>query len=123
MVVITSIGNDLSLDGGDLLVCATQHTPCCRAAPNRFGEWYYPNTTRVPIGGDNYHFYRTRRDSNSVNNVLGGALLNRHFDAMGPTGIYNCVIRSADETDQTLYVGLYSNSNNGKQLKNNSKSV
>ena len=114
VVVITAIGDGHVTDGGDPLVCATQLTPCCGTAPNRFGGWYYPNGTQVPVSGGGYSFYRTRRDSNSVNNVLGGALLNRRFNAMGPTGIYNCIIRSSDGTDQTLYVGLYTSTINGE---------
>ena len=116
MIVITDIGNGLSAGGGDPLVCATQRTPCCATVPNRFGDWFYPNGTQVRRNGDNYHFYRTRRDSNSMNNVLGGVLLNRRFGAMGPTGIYSCVIpASADGQYQNLYVGFYTNTNNGNQ--------
>ena len=119
VVLISDIGDGRVTDGGDPLVCATQLTACCASPDQRFAEWYYPNGTNVPRNGDGYSFYRTRRDSNSVNNVLGGALLNRRFSAMGPTGIYSCIIRSPDGTDQTLYVGIYKNSNNGKQLQNN----
>ena len=123
VVLITSIGDGLATNGGDPLVCATQLTACCATFGQRFSDWYYPNTTRAPVNGVGYSFYRTRRNSDSENNVLGGALLNRRFNAMEPIGIYNCVIRSPDGTDQTLYVGLYSNSNNGKQLQNNLKLV
>ena len=111
VVLITDVGDGLVVDGGDPLVCATQRTACCASFSQRSGEWYYPNTTQVPIGGAGYSFSRTRRDS--VSDVLGGALLHRRFDAMGPSGIYNCVIRSADGSYQTLYVGLYTSSNNG----------
>ena len=72
---------------------------------SRSGEWYYPNGTQVPVEGIDASFYRTRRDSGT--NVLGGALLNRRNDAMGPTGIYNCVILDPNGDAQTLYVGLY----------------
>ena len=111
VVVITTIGNVLAANGGDPLVCATQRTPCCGTAPNRFGDWFYPNGAQVPVSGAGADFYRTRRDSDT--NVLGGAVLNRRFDAMGPTGIYHCVIRGVDDVDQILYVGLYTNTNNG----------
>ena len=111
------IGNDLPTGGGDPLVCATQLDPCCGTLPNRFGDWFYPNGTMVPLNGDSYHFYRTRRTLSSMPNVLGGALLNRRYDAMGPTGIYLCTIPGADRVTQSLYVGLYANTNNGtKQL-------
>ena len=107
---ITSIGDDAS--GGDPLVCATQFTPCCGTPPNRYGEWYYPNGTSVPICITFYHFYRVRRDSTV--NLLGGALLNRRFNALDPTGIFSCIIPDADGVEQTLYVGLYTSANNSK---------
>ena len=51
--------------------------------------------------------------------MLGGALLNRRSDAMGPTGIYRCVIPDAEGVNQTLYIGIYANTNdNGKQIVN-----
>ena len=110
---ITSIGDDAS--GGDPLVCATQLTPCCASMGQRFGEWYYPNTTRVPVNitfDTLNRFYRFRRDSTA--NLLGGALLNRRFDALDPTGVFSCIIPDADGVYQTLYVGLYTSANNGK---------
>lgn len=99
VVPITGIGNHQA-NGGDPLVCATQRTPCCAIIPDRFGDWFYPNETVVPINGAGASLYRTRRDSDSANNVLGGALLNRRFDVMGPTGIYHCVIPGADDINQ-----------------------
>ena len=113
VVDITTIGDVLAANGGDPLVCATQRTPCCATPPNRFGDWFYPNETQVPLSGYGAYFYRSRRDSDTTMNVLGGVLLSRRFDAMGPTGIYHCAIRGADATDQILYVGLYTNTNNG----------
>ena len=73
----------------------------------------------MPIKADGYSFYRNRRDSG--NGMLGGALLNRLFGAMGPTGIYiyiyHCVIPGANRVDQTVYIGLYTSiNNNGKQI-------
>ena len=103
---LTDIGDIDS--SGTPLVCATQLTPCCAAFENRHGEWFYPNGTRIPIMGANYPFYRIRRDAQT--GVLGGALLNRRFDAMAPNGIYRCVIPGTDRVSQTLYVGLYTNS-------------
>ena len=121
MVLITNIGDGLAAAGGDPLVCATQRIPCCAIPPHRSGQWFYPNGTYVLLNGYYYHFYRYRRDSDSVNGVLGGVLLNRRFGAVSPTGIYNCVITGADGTDQFLYVGLYTNTNNGKHLKSVTK--
>jgi hypothetical protein len=101
---ITSIGD--GRDGGDPLVCATQLNPCCAEYFSRAGNWTYPNGTEVPISGAGYSFYRYRRDSDG-SDVLGGALLNRRHGAMGPTGIYSCLIPDPDGVNQTLYVELY----------------
>ena len=116
VVLITGIGNELSPDGGDPLVCATQLTACCAAFAHRDGDWLYPNGTDVPNFATGNSFYRTRRDS-ETGGVLGAALLHRRFGAMMPTGIYSCVIAGADGTDQTLYVGLYTSTSNGKLTK------
>ena len=105
MIDILSIGDDEA--GGDPLVCATQRSPCCEDMGFRTGNWYYPNGTEVPIMGAGYSFYRIRRDSDPERGVLGGALLNRRHDVMGPTGIYSCTISDPNGTIQTLYVGLY----------------
>ena len=107
VVLITNI-----VASGTTLVCATQKSSCCAAMGTRDGEWYYPNSTRVPVNGAGYSFYRTRRDASS--GVLGGALLNRRHDARSPVGIYGCVIGGADVINQMLYVGLYTSASNGK---------
>ena len=116
VVVITTIGNDLTSDGGDPLLCTTQLTACCGTVPQRHGEWVYPNGTNARPEGTGWSFYRNRHDS-VLGGVLGAVLLHRRFDAMGPTGIYHCVIRGADYVNQMLYVGLYTNTNNGKLLQ------
>ena len=112
MVDITYIGNDLTLDGGDPLVCTTQRTACCASHAQRHGEWFYPNGTSVPNDGTGWSFYRRRRDS-WPGGVLGAVLLYRRFDAMEPTGIYHCILPGTDGMDQTLLVGLYTSSTNG----------
>ena len=103
VVDILSIGD--AETGGNPLVCATQFTPCCAEYFSRAGNWYYPNRTEVPVMGAGYSFYRIRRDSG--NGVLGGALMNRRFGAMGPTGIYSCILLDLNGVNQTLYIGLY----------------
>ena len=115
VLLISAIGNSQTLLSGDPLACATQLTPCCRSVPGHSGHWFYPSDTEVPIETDGYSFYRNRCDSG--NSMLGGALLNHLFGAMGPTGIYHCVIPGANRVDQTLYIGLYTKTNNnGKQI-------
>ena len=103
VVDILSIGD--AETGGNPLVCTTQFTPCCAELFSRAGNWYYPNGTKVPVMGTGYSFYRIRR--NSGDGVLGGALLNRRFGAMGPTGIYSCIMLDSNGVNQTLYIGLY----------------
>ena len=117
VVLITAIGSGVESNGGDAVVCATEYVPCCGSFLNRFGDWFYPNGTEVPPYGYYYEFYRFRRDSYQV--TLGGALLNRRSDAIEPTGIYWCIIPDVDGLNQMLYVGLYTNANNGKHVVNN----
>ena len=112
VVVISNIGDEAS--GGNPLICTTRLTTCCGSVNQRFGDWYYPNETMVPRDDFDYSFYRSRRDSVTSSNVLGGALLHRRFDAIGPTGIFHCVIPGIDEINQMLYVGLYIDASNGK---------
>ena len=114
VVVITTIGNDLTPDGGDPLLCTTQFTACCATFPQRHGEWFYPNGTNIPVQGYGWSFYRKRHDS-GLGGVLGAVLLHR-FDAMEPTGIYHCILPGTDGMDQTLHVGLYTFTTNGSNL-------
>ena len=112
VVEITTIGNDLSSDGGDPLVCTTQLTACCASPDQRHGQWFYPNGTSVPVPGTGWSFYRNRRDF-GPGGVLGAVLLHCRFDAMEPTGIYRCILPGTDGMDQTLHVGFYTSSTNG----------
>ena len=116
LVMITGIGNTLTSDGGDPLVCATQLAACCAAFDHRDGDWFYPNGTGVPNLGTGYSFFRTRRNS-GPGGVLGAVILHRRDSIMGPTGIYSCVIAGTDGDDQTLYVGLYTSATNGSTHK------
>ena len=110
---MNAIGYNFSQFTGDPLACTTPLTPCCHTNPDRYGHWFYPNGTEVPIEGNGYSFYRYRRDSEI--GEPGAALLNRRFGAMSPTGIYHCVIPDATKVNQFLYIGLYADSNiNGK---------
>ena len=71
------------------LQCVTDRMPCCGAGPNRYGEWYFPNETIVPIEGRAVSFYRNRGDDGAVN-------LNRvDPGVIFPTGLFCCVIPDA----------------------------
>ena len=108
VVLISDIG-----DADNQLVCTTELGPCCAYAPNRFGDWYFPNGSAVRIDGFGDSFYRTRRNAGSGGTVLGGVLLHRRYGAMNSTGIYHCIIPDANSMDQILYVGLYTSPSNG----------
>lgn len=116
VLLMNAIGFSQSRFTGDPLACTTPLVPCCHTFPDRYGHWFYPNGTEVPTEGEGYSFYRYRRDSQS-GGERGGAFLNRRFGAMAPTGIFRCVIPDARRVNQTLYIGLYTDSNqNGKQI-------
>ena len=44
------------------LRCYTNKQGCCGAFGMRYGEFYYPNGTAVPIEGAKYDMYRNRGD-------------------------------------------------------------
>ena len=96
---------DIGLDD-DALLCTTANTACCSRTESPggaiLGQWFYPNGSRVAdrvvnIEGDMWEFYRTRGPSI--------VLLNRRRG--GVTGIYGCLIPDTLNTDQPLYIGLY----------------
>ena len=97
---ITDIGRYDIIDHEDAaLVCQTNKRPCCATPPNRAGEWYYPNGTRVPIEGTGSAIYRNRGDEGQVR-------LNRRNNATYPTGTYTCVVPDANDTIQFVHVTL-----------------
>ena len=87
-------------EGVDALACQTDRRPCCGTPPNRYGEWYYPDGSRVPIEGAGISFYRNRNDEGLV-------LLHRRYHSLYPTGIYCCVLPDADDVNQNLCIGLF----------------
>ena len=92
---------DIGEGGDDTLLCVTKFTGCCRP-PNTgnrssFGNWYFPNATRVPSEGSQWDFYRTRGQM-----VVG---LNRRRG--GVEGIYRCRIPDSLNVMQTINIGLY----------------
>lgn len=96
---------DIGLDDNALL-CTTANTECCSRTESPggaiLGQWFYPNGSAVAdrivdVQGDMWEFYRTRGPSI--------VLLNRRRG--GVTGIYGCLIPDTLNTDQPLYIGLY----------------
>ena len=83
-MLITDLG-DNSTHGGSPLVCKTIDTNCRRKADGSLvGQWYYPDGSIV------------LSDSTvgcSVSNIFTtGVSLNRRSNAVGPLGVYTCVV-------------------------------
>ena len=85
-------------EGENALICKTDKQDCCGTPPNRFGEFYYPSGSVVPIRNRLDKFYRQRGDSEIY--------LNRRADSTSPTGTYRCVIPNAAGILQTLNIDL-----------------
>ena len=104
-------------EGERALACQTDKRPCCGTLPYRFGEWYYPNGSRVPIEGEGRFLYRNRNDEGLV-------LLHQRYYSVTTnyTGLYCCVLPDAIDTmPHTLCIGLLPRNNLyvGGRLNNN----
>ena len=88
------------------LLCHTNFPPPPDSAHSG-GDWFAPDGTRVS-GTDVPGFARTR-----------GSMVVRLGESTGTPleGIYRCEIKDADETLQTVYVGLY-NAGAGRVINN-----
>ena len=85
-------------EGDDALLCVTNLTACCRPYwLLAFGNWFYPNGTRISSSGSNWEFHRTR----------GYMVVLLHRRSGGVTGVYHCMIRDAMNVTQTIYIGVY----------------
>ena len=97
LVPLTAIGE------GDTaaLLCLTDREQCCRGSDGvAGGNWYYPsNGSLVPFGFDDTSIYQNRGASR--------VRLNRRDNAQSPTGVYHCEIPDGNGNDQSIYVGLY----------------
>ena len=100
VVVITDIET-----GANGLICTTTFRPCCKDGQQ--GEWYYPDRTMVPGSSANEDFSRSRSNDGEVR-------LSRRNSALSPTGIFHCELPGPDDVTQTLYVGVYADSDNGE---------
>ena len=97
VIPITEIGETTSNSG---LQCNTDRRPCCATLPFRFGEWYFPDGTAVPILGAATTFYRSRGDEGTVN-------LNRLSTSVtSPTGWFCCEVPDNSEVVQTICANI-----------------
>ena len=90
-------------EGDDALICITFQTACCRPPYTgemmaSFGNWFFPNVTRVPTSDEKVDIYRTR----------GQMVVRLHRRRGGEEGIYYCEIPDAMNVIQTIYIGVYS---------------
>ena len=82
------------------LQCITDRIPCCASVLNRFGEWYFPDGTVVPVQSVATTFYRNRRDDGTVN-------LNRlNTNVMMPTGLFCCEVPDASDRTQRVCANI-----------------
>ena len=89
-------------EGDRALACQTDKRPCCRTPPYRFGQWYYPNGSRVPIYGVGAPFYRNRSDEG----IVRLNQRNQYREADYSTGLFCCVLPDAINITHTLCIGL-----------------
>ena len=87
---------------GDVLLCMTTLDTCCRypyTVENMFmfGNWFFPNGTRVPTEVDQWDFYRTREEM----------VVRLYRRRGGEDGIYRCEIPESRNVFQTIYIGVY----------------
>ena len=98
LVTLEDIG-----DGENALLCVTDQPACCRSpytdatGQRTLGNWFFPNGTRVPGGGQQWDFHRTR----------GHMVVTLNLRRSGEDGVYYCVVRDAMDITQTIYIGVY----------------
>ena len=94
-VLRTDIGT-----GADALLCTTDREGCCNVIPNRDGEFYFPNNTRVPtLGGVGSSGYYRDRGFQLIR-------LNRQSENGVVTGRFRCEIPSGTITDSVLLINI-----------------
>ena len=90
--------------GDNALLCVTDETACCRPpytnsiGQSAFGNWFFPNGSRVPSPGIQRDFIRSR----------GQSVVRLHRVGGGVSGVYLCIIPDSMNVDQTIYIGVYS---------------
>ena len=86
-------------EGSGALYCLTDRTQCCLTeAGGELGVWRSPDGSDVS-GSTTADVYLVRGFSS--------LLLNRRSSAVGPTGVYRCLVPNAGNVARTLSAGLY----------------
>ena len=97
VVTITDIG-----EGNISLYCISERSECCNSSDGEErGDWFLPGQDSAVKGTLSADFSR-RREPRAV-------LLGRRNNAVVPIGLYRCEVPDADDTIQSLYIGVYTN--------------
>ncbi len=92
MVTVDDIGEDL-----ESVICFTNEEDCC--VSNDGNHWYFPDDTVVPsMASDVYG--RSGPSTVSLNRMSGAGISD---------GLFRCVVIDMAGNNQTLYLGVYSN--------------
>ena len=79
------------------------------------GEWFFSNGTALGSNGAGGDIYHDRTGAESASSTSDATVrLHRRNGATGPTGLYHCVIPDSSGVEQTLFVGIYTSSENSK---------
>ena len=99
MVLFGGIG-----EGSDALHCLTNGTECC----SNDGIWTLPNGSNISESSSGSSVYIIRGSSS--------LLLNKRNVTDGSSGIYTCSIPDVEGTVQTMFIGVYRDELEGRQL-------
>ena len=95
------IGNSFFFGPSVTLFCLTPNTECCSSSETpsggTIGEWYLPDGTLLSTAGTAF----TR------GHVASAVTLNRLFSGTSPTGVFRCDVPDASGTSQSVYIGIY----------------
>ena len=99
MVLFGRIG-----EGSGALYCLTNGIECC----SNEGRWTSPDGSNISESSSGSSVYIIRGSSS--------LLLNKRNVTDGSTGIYTCLIPDAEGTVQTVFIGVYRDGVEGRQL-------
>lgn len=88
------------------LYCLTNREQCCSIASD--GHWKFPEGGHLPESFTREHLY--------VKRGLSSLLLNKGENALGPSGIFTCIIRDADDIVWSMFIGIYTNVSQGEPI-------
>ena len=73
------------------------------------GEWFFPDKSSLGSNDAGGNIYQDRTGAT--------VRLHRRNGAIGPTGLYHCVIPDSSGVDQTLFVGAYTIRENSNLIR------